>query len=49
MGLLQDHFARYRPLVAATALGAAAAVLDQIAAGCAAPGAGHHAGSVIMR
>jgi alkylation response protein AidB-like acyl-CoA dehydrogenase len=32
MALLRDHFARYRPLVAATALGAAAAVHDQTAA-----------------
>lgn len=31
MALLRDHFARYRPLVAATALGAAAAVHDQTA------------------
>jgi alkylation response protein AidB-like acyl-CoA dehydrogenase len=31
MPLLRDHFARYRPLVAATALGAAAAVHDQTA------------------
>jgi alkylation response protein AidB-like acyl-CoA dehydrogenase len=31
MRLLRDHFARYRPLVAATALGAAAAVHDQTA------------------
>jgi len=29
MALLRDHFARYRPLVAATALGAAAAIHDQ--------------------
>ena len=32
MDLLREHFAHYRPLVAATALGAAAAVFDQIAA-----------------
>ena len=32
MRLLRDHFARYRPLVAATALGAAAAVHDHTAA-----------------
>jgi len=32
MQLLRDHFARYRPLIAATALGAAAAVHDQTAA-----------------
>lgn len=32
MRLLRDHFACYRPLVAATALGAAAAVHDQTAA-----------------
>ena len=31
MSLLRDHFARYRPLVTATALGAAAAVHDQTA------------------
>jgi alkylation response protein AidB-like acyl-CoA dehydrogenase len=31
MRLLHDHFARYRPLVAATALGAAAAIHDQTA------------------
>lgn len=31
MSLLRDHFARYRPFVTATALGAAAAVHDQIA------------------
>jgi len=31
MRLLHDHFARYRPLVAATALGAAASVHDQTA------------------
>jgi alkylation response protein AidB-like acyl-CoA dehydrogenase len=31
MPLLRDHFARYRPLVTATALGAAAAVHDQTA------------------
>lgn len=31
MKLLRDHFARYRPLVTATALGAAAAVHDQTA------------------
>jgi alkylation response protein AidB-like acyl-CoA dehydrogenase len=31
MRLLREHFAHYRPLVAATALGAAAAVHDQIA------------------
>jgi alkylation response protein AidB-like acyl-CoA dehydrogenase len=31
MRLLRDHFARYRPLVAATALGAAAAVHDETA------------------
>ena len=31
MALLRDHFSRYRPLVAATALGAAAAVHDQTA------------------
>jgi alkylation response protein AidB-like acyl-CoA dehydrogenase len=31
MQLLHDHFARYRPLVAATALGAAAALHDQTA------------------
>lgn len=31
MRLLRDHFAHYRPLVAATALGAAAAVHDQTA------------------
>ena len=29
MALLRDHFARYRPLVVATALGAAAAIHDQ--------------------
>lgn len=33
MDLLREHFAHYRPLVAATALGAAAAVFDQVAAG----------------
>ena len=32
MDLLREHFAHYRPLVAATALGAAAAVHDQVAA-----------------
>jgi alkylation response protein AidB-like acyl-CoA dehydrogenase len=32
MPLLRDHFARYRPLVTATALGAAAAIHDQTAA-----------------
>ncbi len=32
MQLLKDHFARYRPLVAATALGAAAGVHDQVSA-----------------
>jgi alkylation response protein AidB-like acyl-CoA dehydrogenase len=32
MRLLRDHFARYRPLVAATALGAAASVHDHTAA-----------------
>ena len=31
MPLLRDHFARYRPLVTATALGAAAAIHDQTA------------------
>jgi alkylation response protein AidB-like acyl-CoA dehydrogenase len=31
MPLLRDHFARYRPLVAATALGAASAIHDQTA------------------
>jgi alkylation response protein AidB-like acyl-CoA dehydrogenase len=31
MQLLRDHFARYRPLVTATALGAAAAIHDQTA------------------
>lgn len=31
MDLLREHFAHYRPLVAATALGVAAAVFDQIA------------------
>lgn len=31
MALLRDHFARYRPLVTATALGAAAAIHDQTA------------------
>jgi alkylation response protein AidB-like acyl-CoA dehydrogenase len=30
MDLLREHFAHYRPLVAATALGTAAAVLDQV-------------------
>ena len=33
MQLLREHFAHYRPLVAATALGAAAAVHDQTSAG----------------
>lgn len=33
MDLLREHFAHYRPLVAATALGAAAAVFDRVAAG----------------
>jgi hypothetical protein len=32
MRLLREHFAHYRPLVAATALGAAAAVHDHTAA-----------------
>ncbi|HET9898974.1 MAG TPA: acyl-CoA dehydrogenase family protein [Streptosporangiaceae bacterium] len=32
MDLLREHFAHYRPLVAATALGAAAAVSDHVAA-----------------
>lgn len=32
MQLLREHFAHYRPLVAATAMGAAAAVHDQVAA-----------------
>jgi alkylation response protein AidB-like acyl-CoA dehydrogenase len=32
MGLLREHFAQYRPLVAATALGAAAAVHDHVTA-----------------
>jgi alkylation response protein AidB-like acyl-CoA dehydrogenase len=32
MALLREHFAHYRPLVAATALGAAAAVHDHVAA-----------------
>ena len=32
MDLLREHFAHYRPLVAATALGAAAAVCDAVAA-----------------
>jgi alkylation response protein AidB-like acyl-CoA dehydrogenase len=32
MALLHEHFAHYRPLVAATALGAAAAVCDAVAA-----------------
>lgn len=32
MSLLREHFAAYRPLVAATALGAAAAVCDTVAA-----------------
>jgi alkylation response protein AidB-like acyl-CoA dehydrogenase len=32
MGLLREHFAHYRPLVAATALGAAAAVHDRVSA-----------------
>jgi alkylation response protein AidB-like acyl-CoA dehydrogenase len=32
MDLLREHFAHYRPLVAATALGAAAAVSDQVTA-----------------
>jgi alkylation response protein AidB-like acyl-CoA dehydrogenase len=31
MRLLREHFAHYRPLVAATALGAAAAVCDTVA------------------
>jgi hypothetical protein len=32
MELLREHFAHYRPLVAATALGTAAAVSDHVAA-----------------
>jgi hypothetical protein len=33
MALLREHFASYRPLVTATALGSAAAVFDAVTAG----------------